>query len=312
MPADHSKFLYTILKQLDMKSIDWATVATQLGITNGHAARMRFSRFKQAMEGVVPAPRKRTTGGGSNTSNSHRSRRVKTEKAIKAEKADAMKAEADAEGEAAEGKTDPKVNNGIDVIKTEPQQQQQQQQDVPSPSSFSPRGITTPVEMTTSTTTIIKPEPVEVVEVDVQDTTMLETFPGHTNGLGLGQGMVMMNGGSGSKAVDCHLGGNSNMPTSHHPMLDPALAQMSINSPGSGRSTFHTPMSPLSATAPSGPSRLEFGPFAGTYPPPGVTLPMQQQQQQQYQQQREAIIIDAGIPSQTATGMIKTEPRWDI
>lgn len=33
-------------------------VASQLGITNGHAARMRFSRFKQHMEGVPTAPRK--------------------------------------------------------------------------------------------------------------------------------------------------------------------------------------------------------------------------------------------------------------
>ncbi|KAI9765384.1 MAG: hypothetical protein M1835_007420 [Candelina submexicana] len=63
MPTDGAtaKFLYTILKQLDLKSIDWQTVATALEITNGHAARMRFSRFKQAMEGVAPAPRRRTT-----------------------------------------------------------------------------------------------------------------------------------------------------------------------------------------------------------------------------------------------------------
>lgn len=29
-----------------------------MGITNGHAARMRYSRFKQQMEGIPPAPRK--------------------------------------------------------------------------------------------------------------------------------------------------------------------------------------------------------------------------------------------------------------
>ncbi|MCJ1462302.1 hypothetical protein MMC07_000902 [Pseudocyphellaria aurata] len=52
------KFLYTILKQLDLKSVDWNEVAENLGITNGHAARMRFSRFKQQMEGVAPSPRK--------------------------------------------------------------------------------------------------------------------------------------------------------------------------------------------------------------------------------------------------------------
>ena len=33
-------------------------MAGNLSITNGHAARMRFSRFKQQMEGVPPSPRK--------------------------------------------------------------------------------------------------------------------------------------------------------------------------------------------------------------------------------------------------------------
>lgn len=78
MPTDGhiAKFLYTILKQLDLKTvnksreetseapltllqqIDWQAVAGQLDITNGHAARMRFSRFKQQMEGVPVSPRK--------------------------------------------------------------------------------------------------------------------------------------------------------------------------------------------------------------------------------------------------------------
>ncbi|KAF3479818.1 uncharacterized protein GIQ15_06794 [Arthroderma uncinatum] len=59
MPADGqtTKFLYTILKQLDLKSIDWNLVASQLEITNGHAARMRFSRFRQHMEGNTTTAR---------------------------------------------------------------------------------------------------------------------------------------------------------------------------------------------------------------------------------------------------------------
>lgn len=52
-----ARFLYTILKQLDLKSVDWNQVADGLDITNGHAARMRFSRFKQHMEGVPSQPR---------------------------------------------------------------------------------------------------------------------------------------------------------------------------------------------------------------------------------------------------------------
>lgn len=49
--------------------IDWNLVAAQLEISNGHAARMRFSRFKQQMEGVTSTPRaskpKKTTRTGS-------------------------------------------------------------------------------------------------------------------------------------------------------------------------------------------------------------------------------------------------------
>ncbi|KAL8824405.1 MAG: hypothetical protein Q9170_008167 [Blastenia crenularia] len=60
MPTDAAvaKFLYTIMKQLVLKSIDWNAVATELQITNGHAARMRYSRFKQCMEGSTPTTRK--------------------------------------------------------------------------------------------------------------------------------------------------------------------------------------------------------------------------------------------------------------
>jgi hypothetical protein len=52
-----ARFLYTILKQLDLKAIDWNLVADGLDITNGHAARMRFSRLKQHMEGIPTQPR---------------------------------------------------------------------------------------------------------------------------------------------------------------------------------------------------------------------------------------------------------------
>lgn len=47
-----AKFLYTIIKQLDLKAIDWNEVASGLDITNGHAARMRYSRFKAQIEGL--------------------------------------------------------------------------------------------------------------------------------------------------------------------------------------------------------------------------------------------------------------------
>ncbi|KAE8152425.1 hypothetical protein BDV25DRAFT_137874 [Aspergillus avenaceus] len=59
MPTDGptAKFLYAIIKQLDLKSIDWSAVAAQLEISNGHAARMRYSRFRQQMEGTTSTPR---------------------------------------------------------------------------------------------------------------------------------------------------------------------------------------------------------------------------------------------------------------
>lgn len=58
-----TRFLYTIIKQLDLKSVDWSQVATSLDITNGHAARMRFTRFKQQMEGVTSQPKTSRAGG---------------------------------------------------------------------------------------------------------------------------------------------------------------------------------------------------------------------------------------------------------
>lgn len=50
-------FLYAILKQLDLRSIDWNVVADKLDISNGHAARMRYSRMKTQFEGVPAQPR---------------------------------------------------------------------------------------------------------------------------------------------------------------------------------------------------------------------------------------------------------------
>lgn len=50
--AEVANFFYTILKQLDLRPVDWALVASTLGISNGHAARMRFTRLKQQREGI--------------------------------------------------------------------------------------------------------------------------------------------------------------------------------------------------------------------------------------------------------------------
>lgn len=49
--------MYFIIKQLDVRGIDWNQVAHDMEITNGHAARMRFARFKNQIEGVQPKAR---------------------------------------------------------------------------------------------------------------------------------------------------------------------------------------------------------------------------------------------------------------
>jgi hypothetical protein len=44
--------------KLTGSQIDWNLVSAELEITNGHAARMRYSRFKAQMEGRAPSERK--------------------------------------------------------------------------------------------------------------------------------------------------------------------------------------------------------------------------------------------------------------
>ncbi|KAJ0160332.1 hypothetical protein CTA2_8149 [Colletotrichum tanaceti] len=60
-----TRFLFAILKQKNLKDIDWNAVAHDpilaQPITNGHAARMRYSRFRSAMLGLEPQKRNRAT-----------------------------------------------------------------------------------------------------------------------------------------------------------------------------------------------------------------------------------------------------------
>ncbi|KAK4455601.1 hypothetical protein QBC34DRAFT_70979 [Podospora aff. communis PSN243] len=83
-----TRFLFAILQQKclkdNMSQIDWNKVAHDpilaQEITNGHAARMRYSRFKAAMLGLEPTRRNRT--------NPNRSRVTKKKKDDKASKKD--------------------------------------------------------------------------------------------------------------------------------------------------------------------------------------------------------------------------------
>ncbi|VBB83813.1 Putative protein of unknown function [Podospora comata] len=60
-----TRFLFAILQQKCLKDIDWNKVAQDPNltqpITNGHAARMRYSRFRSAMLGIEPQKRNRVT-----------------------------------------------------------------------------------------------------------------------------------------------------------------------------------------------------------------------------------------------------------
>ena len=236
--------------------IDWAAVAGQLGITNGHAARMRYSRFKQAMEGVVPAPRKRAGVSGA------RPRRVKTEKT---------------------GKVENEKNGCIGNIKTETREAQE-----PSVET---------AKTTTMTTTITTPFAVKSEPVDAMDAM---DAPGMT-------GLAAAGLSSTADALEGVI------------KLDPALTQNPIT--WCSGSSVSMPVLTV-----SGPSRKDFGPFAGTYPPPGVTLPLsqppqqqqqqqqpppsqQEQEQEQQQQQQSAEPLPSSPSSVT---IIKQEPRWEI
>ncbi|KAL1625410.1 hypothetical protein SLS54_003502 [Diplodia seriata] len=75
MPTDkqNAEFMYSMLKQLEVKYIDWKVIAEEHGIKTGHAARMRWCRYRDAREGAKPVPRKsnnnkdKNNGGGASS-----------------------------------------------------------------------------------------------------------------------------------------------------------------------------------------------------------------------------------------------------
>ncbi|KAI5864205.1 hypothetical protein GGS23DRAFT_487498 [Durotheca rogersii] len=84
-----TRFLFAILRQKNLKDIDWNTVAHDpilaQEITNGHAARMRYSRFRSAMLGLEPTRRNRTGPPKSRVSKSKKDPKGKKDEAIKSE-----------------------------------------------------------------------------------------------------------------------------------------------------------------------------------------------------------------------------------
>ncbi|KAI2473357.1 hypothetical protein F4781DRAFT_427374 [Annulohypoxylon bovei var. microspora] len=88
-----TRFLFAILQQKNLKDIDWTQVAHDpiLGegkkITNGHAARMRYSRFRSAMLGLEPTRRNRTGLSKSRVSKSKKEPRARRDENVKSEPA---------------------------------------------------------------------------------------------------------------------------------------------------------------------------------------------------------------------------------
>ncbi|KAI8676611.1 hypothetical protein LRP88_10377 [Fusarium phalaenopsidis] len=83
-----ARFLLAILNQKNLKDIDWNQVAADpvllQPITNGHAARMRFARFRATVNGHEPQKRNRTADK-SRVTKSKKTQPAKRESLIKAE-----------------------------------------------------------------------------------------------------------------------------------------------------------------------------------------------------------------------------------
>ncbi|KAM0325425.1 hypothetical protein ACHAQA_007411 [Verticillium albo-atrum] len=84
-----TRFLFAILKQKNLKDIDWNAVAhdpvLSQPITNGHAARMRYSRFRSGMLGLEPQKRNRTNTKNKVTKPKKDQKTIKPEDLVKAE-----------------------------------------------------------------------------------------------------------------------------------------------------------------------------------------------------------------------------------
>ncbi|TQV97621.1 hypothetical protein V2A60_006634 [Cordyceps javanica] len=91
-----ARFLFAILKQKNLKDIDWNQVANDpvllQPITNGHAARMRYSRFRSTVTGHEPTKRRSSGEKSSKVSkpSSRRESQSKKETIIKSESSSSL------------------------------------------------------------------------------------------------------------------------------------------------------------------------------------------------------------------------------
>ncbi|KAL1854881.1 hypothetical protein Daus18300_011299 [Diaporthe australafricana] len=79
-----ARFLFAILQQKNLKDIDWNAVAHNpilaQEITNGHAARMRYSRFRNSLLNIEPQRRNRAGVNKSRVTKSKKETKAKNEK----------------------------------------------------------------------------------------------------------------------------------------------------------------------------------------------------------------------------------------
>ncbi|KUI73842.1 hypothetical protein VM1G_09264 [Cytospora mali] len=82
-----ARLLFAILQQKNLKDVDWNAVAHSpvlaQGITNGHAARMRYSRYRANLLGIEPQRRNRTGANKSKVTKSKKEPKTKKEKEAK-------------------------------------------------------------------------------------------------------------------------------------------------------------------------------------------------------------------------------------
>ncbi|POS73728.1 hypothetical protein DHEL01_v207881 [Diaporthe helianthi] len=78
-----ARFLFAILQQKNLKDIDWNAVAHNpilaQEITNGHAARMRYSRFRNSLLNIEPQRRNRVGASKSKVTKSRKGTKAKKE-----------------------------------------------------------------------------------------------------------------------------------------------------------------------------------------------------------------------------------------
>ncbi|KAK3392629.1 hypothetical protein B0T20DRAFT_60856 [Sordaria brevicollis] len=121
-----ARFLFAILQQKSLKDIDWNEVAASpflsQKISNGHAARMRYSRFRASMLGTEARPRNRTSPDKNRVTKAKKEERPK-KTAVKVEKKEAEEEEEEEEqskGQASNAMLSPPLKDEKDFVPHEP------------------------------------------------------------------------------------------------------------------------------------------------------------------------------------------------